>query len=306
MLMNYELKTGKRKNGKTKVKSEKVKSEKNNHSSLLTCQSAISLPYLSPGPSPTRRGEFQGRPRRVKSVIWIFLLISFVFVYSCQAQVEKGGYVINRDNGQIYLDLGEKHSIEEGMSFRVYRQKEGAEIDVGKVKVTQVLPEVSVASILSQESDMEIMIGDRVEIIQETKEDSLGKSSIDARLSRKAEDQSPTLKYKKSKIGWFLLRTGIAALGGAGYFHRSANEAYSKYKNANSSDDAISFRKKTQLNDKRAKIAMGVSLTLIGISAYLFTKEEDTVEKHDSSISFLNSFLKPYVNYSEIGVVVKF
>jgi len=207
----------------------------------------------------------------------IFLLISFFFcVYPTQAATaasaaEEEGYVVTTGNGQIYLNLGKKHGIEEGMLFsvyrplfNVYRPKENATVNIAKIKVTQVHSETSVASILSPKSDMEIRAGDRIELIQPDEE---------IQPDEKSDDQLAPPKKKKSKkkrIHGLFLKAGIVVLGGAGYFHQSADKAYSKYQTANSSTEALSYRKKTELNDKRTKIALGVSLALISISAYLW------------------------------------
>jgi hypothetical protein len=104
---------------------------------------------------------------------------------------------------------------------------------------------------------------------------------------------------------WLFLRTGIVALGSAGYFHQLADKTYRSYKTANSLDEALLHRHKTELNDKRAKIALGASLALISISAYLW-QEEDTVEQHNSSISLLSSHLEPHVSYNAIRWRAKF
>jgi len=234
----------------------------------------------------------------------IFLLSSFFFCVSPTQAEGEAGYVITTDNGQVYLNLGTKHGIETGMLFsvyrplfNVYRPKENAAIDIGKIKVTQVSSEASVASILSQKGNMEIMAGDRIEIIQPER-----KSENQLALPQLTLPKSGN-KFNNHKIRWLFLETGIVALGSAGYFYQLADKAYSKYKRANSSDEALSHRKETELNDKRAKIALGASLALISISAYLWQRE--TVKKHDSFISFLSSHLEPY-NYNEIRLGAKF
>ena len=230
----------------------------------------------------------------------IFLLISFFLSVSTTQAEAEAGYVITTDNGQIYLNLGAKHGIETGMVFSVYRPlcnvyspQENATVNIGKIKVIQVSYEAAVAAILSQESDMEIMAGDRIEIIQpdEQSDEQLALPKLDN-------------KSNNHKIHWLFLETGIVALGGASYFHQLAVKSYSKYKKANTSDEALSHRQKIELNDKRTKIALGVSLALISISAYLW--KGDTVEEHDSFISFLSSNLKKHVNYNEIRWRAKF
>lgn len=238
----------------------------------------------------------------------VFFIVLLAVVYQTQA-AEKKGCIVLIDDGSIYIDLGKKHEVEEGMLFRVYRQEKNEQIDIAIVKANQVLTEASIVSVVSQESDREIRVKDMAEIVQDTEnilkneKKSAGKSPNDVSLSQEPENQPPNFKNKENNICRLLLGTGIALLGGASYFHQSANSAYNKYKQANSSEMALSFREDTQLNDKRTKIALGISFALIGISVYLW--KDNNMEKQNLSINSLNSPLKNNV-YNEIKLTVKF
>ena len=213
----------------------------------------------------------------------IFLFSLFFFgVYSTQAEEE--GHVITTDNGRIHINLGEKHGIKKGMLFdvyrplfNIYRPKEKAKINIAQIKVTQVSFESSVASILSQEDDIEIMAGDRVKIIQPEVIDVFGLGQ-----DEKSEDQLFPPKFKdqsNNKIHWLFFKTGIVALGSAGYFRQLADKAYINYQNANSLEKALLYRQKTKLNDNRAQIALSVSLALISIYAHLWQRDNEQMSK---------------------------
>lgn len=227
----------------------------------------------------------------------VFFIVSLAVVYQTQA-AERKGYIVLIDDESIYIDLGKKHGVEEGMLFRVYRQEKNDQIDIAIVKVDQVLTEASIVSVISQESDREIRVKDMAENILKTEKNLAGKSQNN--VSSSQEPENPGFENKGINICGLLLGTGVALLGGASYFHQSANSAYNKYKHANSSEMALSFREDTQLNDKRTKIALGISFALIGISVYFW--EDNTMEEQNLSI---NLPLKNNV-YNEIRLTLKF
>ena len=133
------------------------------------------------------------------------------------------------------------------------------------------------------------------DLSQLSKQDALSVSNISSPASAIAPTVARDIrlvKHKKHKSAWACLGAGIASLGGATYFKRTANNAYRKYEAAASLDDSISFRTKAQTNDMRAQITMGTSLLLIGVSIYLFQRDGEVPQSRNSEFGIRNSELR--------------
>ena len=239
----------------------------------------------------------------------VLLILCAVFAFNVEAQ-DGRGYITRVDGEQIYLDLGSNHGIEVGMLYSVYQQLDGEKIEIAKIRVTQVMNQMSIARILSLNSGKKIGTTDRIDIIPETDDtysqdssqvsgrDGLNKSApspramenttSSSRLRRMTPARDNRLtKLKKHRSAWACLGAGIASLGSAAYFKRTANNAYCKYETATNLDNAVSFRTKTQTNDMRAQITMSASLLLIGVSIYLFQRDGEVHKSERSRLTVI-------------------